>query len=175
MIVSLIAAIALNGTIGKRGQLPWSIDEDMQFFTATTTGHVVISGRKNFEAMGGPLPHRVTLVLSRDPNYAAPGAQVFDDLVAALRYAEELGEPEVFIIGGAHLYEAAKPYAHRFYRTVVLAAVEGDVTYADDDFDGWRHEVLSHGRKNRVNEHAFRIELWSRTTPDQDYRQRALE
>lgn len=173
MLISLIAAVALDGTIGNNGQLPWSITDDMQFFSTTTTGHVVITGRKNFEAMGGPLPNRPTLVLSRDANYTAPGARVFQDLVSALRHAEALGETEVFVIGGAHVYDAAKPYAHRFYRTVVLASVGGDVTYLDQDFKGWDRQVLTHREKSAVNEHAFRVELWSRVTPAKNYAQEA--
>lgn len=169
MLISLIAAVAVNGTIGKDGQLPWSIADDMQFFSATTRGHVVITGRKNFESMGGPLPERTNLVVSRDPTYPAKGASVFDDLVGALRFAQRVGEQEVFIIGGAQLYTTAKPYAHRFYRTVVLAEVLGDVKYQDDNFDGWQAQVLLRGEKSAVNEHAFRVELWSRPTPDKDY------
>jgi dihydrofolate reductase len=169
MLISLIAAVALNGTIGKNGQLPWSIAEDMRFFSDTTLGHVVITGRKNFEAMGGPLPGRSNIVLSRDPAYAPTGARAVGDLVTALRLAQEQGEGEVFIIGGSHVYTAAKPYAHRFYRTVVLSNVDGDVKYEDDDFRGWTLRVLSHGQKNAVNQHAFRIELWSRKTPEKDY------
>jgi dihydrofolate reductase len=170
MIVSLIAAVAVDGTIGNGGQLPWSIADDMRFFTTTTSGHVVITGRKNFEAMGGPLPHRTNLVLSRNLEYIANGARVFGELPSALRFAEKLGESEVFIIGGAELYEAAKPYAHRFYLTRVLARVGGDTKYFDDAFQGWQKTTLSRGEKNDVNEHAFCIELWSRATPDLDYK-----
>jgi dihydrofolate reductase len=169
MIVSLIAAVATNGTIGHSGRLPWSIAEDMEFFTTTTKGHVVITGRKNFESMGGPLPERINLVLSREPKYAAPGARVCTDIETALRVAERLDEREVFVIGGAQVYAAAKPYAHRFYRTIVLAPVAGDVKYGDSDFAGWDHQVLAHGERNAVNEHAFRVELWSRETPDKRY------
>lgn len=169
MLISLIAAVALDGTIGNNGQLPWSITEDMRFFTAMTTGHVVITGRKNFEAMGGPLHNRPTLVLSRDANYNAPGAHVFHDLEATLRHARSLGETEVFVIGGAHVYEAAKPYAHRFYRTLVLANVGGDARYLDDDFAGWDYQLLTQGERNAANEHAFRVELWSRVTPPKSY------
>lgn len=169
MIVSLIAAVGLDGTIGHAGKLPWSIARDSQFFTDTTRGHVVITGRKNFEAMGGPLPQRSTIVLSRDPGYRAPGAKAVSDLVEALCLARNSGEREVFIIGGAELYAAAKPYAHRFYRTVVFAQVNGDVKYQDDDFNGWEVLTLFSGEKSTTNEHAFRVELWSRATPEKSY------
>lgn len=162
VLVSMIAAVARNGTIGKNNRLPWTIAEDMRFFERTTRGHTVLTGRKNFEAMGGPLPYRDNIVLTHTPGYIAAGARVMSNLESALRLAESEGEPELFVIGGAQLYRSAKPYAHRYYRTTVLAEVDGDVCYDDDAWEGWEVTILGQGDVNVENEYAFRIELLTR-------------
>lgn len=155
----MIAAVAQNGTIGRNNQLPWRIDDDMRFFIDTTRGHVVISGRKNFEAMGAALPERTNFVVTRNPAYSAANAHVVTNLEAALRAAQALGETEAFVIGGAELYHQTKPYAHRFYRTTVLADVAGDVRYDDQNWDGWTRTLLGEGARSAANEYPFRIEL----------------
>src|SRR5690606_4280878 len=119
MKVSLIAAVARNGTIGRDNELPWTIKDDMRFFVEKTKGHVVICGRKNFDAMGRPLPHRRNVVISRNPNLRIEGAEVVPSLEQAPLFAERLGEQEAFVIGGAEIYRLALPYAHVFYRTRV--------------------------------------------------------
>jgi dihydrofolate reductase len=162
MIVSMIAAVARNGTIGRDNGLPWQIAQDMRFFMRLTRGRTVLTGRRNFEAMGGPLPHRDNIVLTRNPGYVAPGARVSSDLESALRLAEADRKSEVFVIGGAELYRAAKPYAHRYYRTTVLADVVGDVRYDDDDWEGWEVQPLGGGEVTAENEYAFRIDLLTR-------------
>lgn len=162
MLVSMIAAIAQNGTIGRNNQLPWRITEDMRFFTNTTRGHVVICGRKTFESMGAALPNRTNIVVTRNPAFHAPETRVAPNVVVALRTAQSLGETEAFVIGGTELFRAAKPYAHRFYRTLVLADVPGDVRYADDDWADWSEQPLAVGEKSAFNEHAFVITLLTR-------------
>ncbi len=162
MIVSMIAAVARNGTIGRDNRLPWKIAQDMRFFLRLTRGRTVLTGRRNFEAMGGPLPQRNNIVLTRNPDYVAVGARVASDLESALRLAEAEGESELFVIGGAELYRAAKPYAHRYYRTTVLADVDGDVRYDEGDWEGWEVQLLGSGEVTVENEYAFRIELLTR-------------
>lgn len=163
MFVSLIAAVALDGTIGNKNALPWQIRDDMRFFTNTTRGHVVITGRKNFEAMGGPLPDRTNVVVTRNQEYpTAEGVHLVNNVEDALRLAEYLGETEAFVIGGAELFRGAKPYAHRFYRTTVLAEVGGDVRYNDVDWPDFDVREIGRGSRSAANEHAFTIELLSR-------------
>jgi dihydrofolate reductase len=162
MLVSMIAAVAQNGTIGRHNQLPWRIAEDMRFFTDTTRRHVVISGRKNFDAMGAALPERTNIVVTRNAAFSAPDTQVASSIEAALRTAQASGETEAFVIGGAELFRVAKPFAHRFYRTVVLADVVGDVHYDDNDWTDWSEEVLATGQRSAQNEHGFVITLLTR-------------
>ena len=134
--ISLIAAVAENGVIGRDNHLPWHLPNDLKYFRAVTLGHPVILGRKNYESIGRPLPGRENIVLSTDPAYRAPGCRVVPSLEAALALTEK--EPEVFIIGGATLYRQALPLVQRLYLTRVHAQVEGDVFFPEWDPSQWR-------------------------------------
>lgn len=162
MIVSLIAAIAENGVIGRNNDLPWKIRDDMRFFVNTTRGHTVITGRRNFDAMGRPLPQRRNLIVSRDPLLERDGAEVFSSIESALRAASLAGESEAFVIGGAQIYALAYPYAHRFYRTRVLSYVEGDVYFPQLDWTGFSCEKLFEHRLSETNDHDCVIERLER-------------
>lgn len=170
MKVSLIAAVAQNGVIGRNNDLPWKIRDDMRFFVKTTRGHVVIMGRLNYEAMGRPLPGRRNIVLTRDSTYVAQGCETMRSIEEALGRAEEGGEDEAFVIGGAQIYKLALPYAHRFYRTRVLAEVPGDIVFPEFSEDDWRVEELHRGEVSSDNEHPFVVELLVRRGAPQDYR-----
>ncbi|OQX70150.1 MAG: hypothetical protein B6A08_01355 [Sorangiineae bacterium NIC37A_2] len=165
MLVSLIAAVAQNGVIGRDNQLPFRLADDMRHFVRTTRGHTVISGRLNFDAMGRALPGRTNLVVSRDPSYARPDAVTVPSLEDALHRAKAGGETEAFVIGGGQIYALALPYADRFYRTRVLADVPGDVFFPEFDESEFELEVLSEHERDEKNEHPFRIELLTRRGP----------
>lgn len=144
MRISLIAAVAQNGVIGREGGLPWRIPEDLKFFKATTLGKPVIMGRKTFQSIGKPLPGRMNIVLTRDRNWHAPGTIVAHDLDAALRAARDSGADEAMIIGGADIYEMALPGAHRIYLTRIAREFDGDALFPAFDPAEWteiaRHE-----------------------------------
>ena len=120
-----IAAMSLNRVIGQGGQIPWRLPEDFKWFKRTTTGHILVMGRKTFESIGRPLPGRATIVLTRS-GFSHPG-------VTVRRSLEELnveGDPrEVFICGGAEVYAQALPRCSDLYLTLVLREVEGDVFF----------------------------------------------
>lgn len=164
MKVSLIAAVARNGVIGRSNQLPWKIRDDMRFFTRKTLGHHVISGRRNYEAMGGPLPRRPNIVISRDRAFRAE-CPVVASLGEALALARAAGEAEAFIIGGAQIYAEALPVADTFYRTRVLADVPGDVYFPPFDEREWTIRIESEHVADERNEHAFVIETLTRRAP----------
>ena len=164
MDVSLIAAVASNGVIGRNNQLPWRIRDDMLFFKSKTLGHHVITGRKNYEAMGRPLPRRPNIVVSRNPAFSAP-CPVVRSLAEALDLARAAGETEAFVIGGAQLYAEALPIADLFYRTRVLADVPGDVVFPPFDEGEWELRASSQHAADAHNEHPFVIETLSRRRP----------
>jgi dihydrofolate reductase len=128
-----IVAMSSNRVIGKDGTLPWHLPEDLKFFKKTTLGHPILMGRKTFESIGRPLPGRRNIVLSRT---MAPreGVEVIAD-VAELRCAE--GE-QIFLIGGAQLFETMLPQCDGMYLTFIAQPYEGDVFFPP--FEQWFEE-----------------------------------
>lgn len=161
MKISLIAAVAENGVIGRNNALPWRIRADMRFFVQKTTGHHVITGRRNYEAMGRPLPRRPNIVISQDPSFRAE-CTVVSSLEGALDVARAAGESEAFVIGGAKIYALALPIADCFYRTRVLADVPGDVVFPPFDESEWDVKVESEHAADEHNQYPFVIETLTR-------------
>jgi dihydrofolate reductase len=120
-----IAAMSLNRVIGAGNQIPWHLPEDFQWFKQTTTGHVLVMGRKTFASIGRPLPNRETVVLSRS-DFQHPG-------VKTIRSLEELpplvGQRQVFICGGAQIYEQLLPQCAELLLTFVQREVQGDAFF----------------------------------------------
>ena len=135
-MLSIIVAAAENGVIGCNGQLPWHISADLRRFRKLTTGHSIIMGRKTYVSIGRPLPERRSIVLSRNRDFMADGVEVVADFNEALKRTEK--EPEVFVIGGGHLYQEALPFSTRIYLTEVGAEVDGDVYLPPIDWAEWR-------------------------------------
>lgn len=138
----LIAAVSRNGVIGAGGKLPWHLPDDLKRFKALTLDHAIIMGRKTYESIGRPLPRRRNLVVSRRPDFAPPGVEVFRDLESALEAAYQGGDPSPFIVGGAELYEQALPLATRLELTQVHDTVDGDVYFPIYDPLAW--ELVAH-------------------------------
>lgn len=163
MKIQLIAAVAENGVIGRNNDLPWKIRDDMRFFVRMTKGRTVITGRRNFEAAGA-LPKRHNIVVTRDRSFSAPSenVSVVHGLDAAVELARQRGETEVFIIGGAEIYALALPLADVFYRTRVLAEVEGDVVFPAFDESEWELTVIDRHAADADNQHPFVIERLTR-------------
>lgn len=138
-MLSLIAAVARNGVIGKDNQLLWHLPGDMRHFRETTRGKPVIMGRKTWESLPEkfrPLPGRLNVVVSRDPAYAAPGATLAGSLDEAIDVAQNA--EEAFVIGGAQLYRQALPFADRLYLTEIAADFAGDTWFPEVLPEDWR-------------------------------------
>jgi dihydrofolate reductase len=134
--ITMVVARAQNGVIGREGKLPWHIPADLKRFKALTMGSVMIMGRKTFESLPGLLPGRRHVVLTRDPQWNAPGAEVARSADEALQLAS--GEP-VSIIGGADLFGLFLPKADRIELTEILENVPGDILIEDPRRTGdWR-------------------------------------
>jgi dihydrofolate reductase len=128
--IVIIAAVARNRAIGKDNQLLWNIPEDMAHFKALTAGHTVVMGRKTWESLPPrfrPLPGRRNIVISRQADYAAPGAELADSLENALKLASTAAV--VFIIGGEQIYRQAMAVADRLEITEVDLAPEADAWF----------------------------------------------
>ncbi len=124
MKLAIIAAIARNRAIGKGGQLPWHISEDLQRFKRLTTGHPIVMGRKTFASLGKPLPHRRNVVLSRTPIAGVETFSSVDDALAALAH-----EDLVFVIGGGEIYAQLLERADLLYLTIVDRDVDADTFF----------------------------------------------
>ena len=140
--LSLIVAMARNRVIGRDGKLPWHLPADLKRFRALTMGHHILMGRKTWESIGRPLPGRTSIVITRTPGYAAPGANVVHSLSEALESAR--GGSEVFVIGGAEVYRDALPLADRIYLTELQAEYEGDVLFPAFAAGQWRAGKREH-------------------------------
>lgn len=167
MIVSAIAAVAENGVIGRNGDLPWHLPDDLKYFQRITKGHHVITGRKNYESIPPkyrPLSDRMNIVVSRNASYEAPGALVVDSLTTGLAIAQRANEKEAFIIGGGQIYREALTMrlVDRLYLTVVHGAVEGDTHFPPLDPGEWREVDRTHHEADERHAFAFSFVVMDR-------------
>lgn len=121
MLVSIVVAADERGAIGRRGELPWRLPEDLRRFKALTLGKPIVMGRRTWDSIGRPLPGRHSIVITRQPELALPGATVVGSFDAALRAAE--GAAEACVIGGAEIYRVALPRADVVHLTRVHTVV----------------------------------------------------
>ena len=147
MRISLVAAVARGGVIGREGGIPWHLPEDLARFKELTTGHVVVMGRRTWDSLPQrfrPLPGRRNIVVTRDRGWSAAGAERAGSLEEAL--AAAAGEAHVFVIGGGAIYAQALPLAD----DLVLTEVDLDVA-GDTFFPSWaRDELRETSREDRV-------------------------
>ena len=162
MTLSIIVAIAADGAIGCGGDQPFYISEDLRHFKSLTTGHPIIMGRKTFQALPkGALPGRRNIVISRDPTFTAPGAEVVPSIEAALALVADV--QEAFIIGGATIYALALPLASRLYVTRIDATVpDADTWFPAIDPDRWRLADRSATRLDPKLNIPYRFEEYTR-------------
>lgn len=165
-MVSLIAAVARNGVIGRQNDIPWHLPTDLKFFKQTTEGHAVIMGSKTYESilgsLGKPLPHRRNIVISRNQQYPAhSGVEVVNSLKDALTLAAD--DDEIFIIGGGQIYSQALPYADRLYITEIKADIDnGEVFFPEFSLHDWREVSRINHAKNQRDEYDFDFVIYER-------------
>ena len=133
--LSIIVAADEKGGIGRAGQLPWHLPADLQHFRTLTWGKPIVMGRRTWESIGRPLPGRTSIVITRRPGFAAPGAIVAPSLDEALAAAGEAAE--VCVIGGAEIYRLALARTQVIYLTRVRATVDADTFFPPLDLERW--------------------------------------
>lgn len=163
MIISGIVAIAENNAIGRDNQLPWHLPEDLKFFKRTTMGKPVIMGRKTYESIGKPLPGRLNIVLSSNPNLDMPeGVPVYNNVRGALHKVEEEHD-EVFIIGGGKIFEETLSIMDRLYVTVVKTKVEGaDAFFPHMDHTHWKLVWEEAHQADEKHQYDYTFQHWER-------------
>ncbi len=167
MDIAIYVAIARNGVIGREGGLPWRLSSDLKRFKADTMGKPIIMGRKTWQGIGRPLPGRHNIVVSRDPDFRAEGADTVISLQDAITLARArahcvTGVDEICIIGGGQIYEQAMPLANRLHVTHVLAEVEGDTHFPPIDRKTWRRVSSRNFPAGEKDSHATRYTVYER-------------
>jgi dihydrofolate reductase len=161
-MISLIVAVSTNNAIGKNNQLLWHLPNDLKFFKNTTWGGVVIMGRKTFESVGKPLPGRLNIVITSNPNWHVDEVIAAKNLETAIEKAKEAHYKEIFIIGGGEIYQQSIALANRIYLTRVHTQIEGDTFFPAMDLS-W--EMISKNDfvadEKNIYDHTF--EIWEST------------
>jgi len=135
MQTTIIVARSKNGVIGKDGDLPWHLPEDLKRFKSLTTDHAIIMGRKTWDSIGRPLPNRQNIVITRDSTKKFKGATLAPTLDAALEIVEPHRSP--FIIGGSEIYRLALDVTQTIEMTLIDAEVDGDTFFPDLNPNDW--------------------------------------
>lgn len=147
MSVKLIAAIGKNNELGKDNALMWNLPGDMKFFRTATGGSCVIMGRKTYESIGRPLPKRRNIIISRNPELAVEGCEVYSSLDRAI----EACQNDCYIIGGAAIYKEALPLADELILTEIDACYpEADVYFPEFDKNLYSREVIAENEDGGV-------------------------
>jgi dihydrofolate reductase len=164
MILSLLVAAGENDVIGKNNALPWHLPNDLKYFKNQTWGMPVLMGRKTFESIGKPLPGRKSIVITRNQEWEYENVDVVHSLEQAIKKAEGYGAREIFVIGGAEIFNAAFPVADRLYLTRVHQDFEGDVFlegFQPSEWNKVKDRYCSADEKNAFS-HSFQV--WERVS-----------
>ena len=164
--VSLVVAAALNGTIGRDGDMPWRLSTDLRRFKTLTLGCPIVMGRRTFDAIGRALPGRHTIVATRDGDWEARGVERADSpedaLARAFAWGEANGAAEVCVVGGGEIYRALRPKADLIRLTLVEAEIEGDTRFDRPDDRNWREISRAAVRAGPEDTHPTRYGLFVR-------------
>jgi dihydrofolate reductase len=154
-IISAIAAMAENRVIGKNNQLPWHLPADLTHFKTITTGNCILMGRKTYESIGKPLPNRTNIILTQQPEFAAPGCIVVNSFEEALTHSLAEKNKELIIIGGAQIYTQLLPQIERIYLTIIHHLFDGDVFFPELDTREWHEAARETHRADEKNKYAY--------------------
>lgn len=175
MKISMIVAYGKNWEIGLNNEMLWHISEDFKNFKVITSGHHILMGRKTFESIlsvsakhslsgvGKPLPNRTSIVLSNS-GFEHEGVHTFSDIQEAFNFARKSAEEELFIIGGANIYETLFPYVDKMYLSEVDFEGVADAFLKPIDFSTWDleeerlyDEIIEHGK---VKSPSWKFKVW---------------
>jgi dihydrofolate reductase len=162
MTISFIVAVSENNVIGKNNQLPWQIPRDMKYFKNVTWAMPVVMGRKTFEALGKPLNGRTNIVVTRNKDWKKNGVQTVQSIDQAIVLAAKTDAKEIFIIGGAEIFQAAMPSADRIYLTLVHENFEGDAFFPEIKQEDWKLASNRDCEPDERNPYALSFQIWER-------------
>lgn len=167
MKIALIVAMDNERGIGKNNDLMWHLPADMKFFKETTSGQIVVTGRRNYDSIPErfrPLPNRENAVLTRNLDYEAPGALIFSSLQDCLKHYETEKERTVFIIGGGQIYKEAMTLdvLDELFITHVNHSYGADTFFPEFDESKWNAEVLFEQAADEKHAVGFQVKKYTR-------------
>lgn len=164
MKLSIIAAVAANGVIGRNNKLPFHQSTDLKRFKTLTMGHHVLMGRKTFgDDVAKPLPGRVNVVITNNPTFAAAGVAIARSIDEAISKAAAAHDDEIFILGGGEIFRQTIHRADRMYITQIHAEVEGDTFFPEfDDVNEWHLTDREDFEADAKNEFPFSFLTYDR-------------
>lgn len=160
----LVVATSENGIIGDQGGMPWHLPRDLRQFKSLTMGHPIVMGRRTWESIGRPLPGRRNIVLTRDRDYVADGADVVHSVEDIVHATD--GDAVVMIIGGGEIYRLFLNMADTVHRTRIHCSLEGDTTFPDLSPNAWTMSNQQRHEQDEHNAHAMTFETWSRVATE---------
>ncbi|MBY0122707.1 dihydrofolate reductase [Bacillus sp. S/N-304-OC-R1] len=166
-MISLIWAMGENKVIGINNSLPWHLPEDLKFFKRTTLGHPVAMGRKTLDSLGRLLPGRENIVITRNHDFSYEGCTVLHSVEELIMYAEQKNE-EIFVIGGAEIYQAFLPFADRLYITRIHAAFTGDTFFPELNMEEWDLISREKGIQDEKNPYDYDFNIYKRKLDQKD-------
>lgn len=157
MKLSIIVAMDEQGIIGKDNDLPWNLPNDLKYVREKTLGRSILLGRKNYESIGKPLPGRRNIILTRDNGYKAEGCEVIHSWEDVFFLCS--GEEEVFIFGGAEIYELYMPHVTKMYITRIHESFEGNTYFPTLNWTEWQEVSSTEGIQDEKNiyPHTFQV------------------
>ena len=159
-MISLIVATSASGVIGRGGELPWHLSDDLKRFKQLTMGKPIVMGRKTFESIGRALPGRQNIVLTKQSEFVADGCDVVSSMDAAVTTAG--GADEIMVIGGSEIYALFLPLANRIYMTRVQVDVDGDTRFPELDDEQWQETGHENHGAGESNDYEFTTSMLQR-------------
>lgn len=162
--ISLVVAASENNAIGKNNQLLWHLPKDLKFFKNVTWAGVVIMGRKTFESVDKPLPGRLNIVITSNPEWKRENVLTVTGLQAAIKLAKAENFKELFIIGGGEIYRQSMSIADIIYITRVHAVFDGDTFFPEINIKEWELVSKEDVEADDKHAYAFSFEKWQQKT-----------
>ena len=160
--IAFVVAASTNNAIGKDNQLLWHLPNDLKFFKNITWGFPVIMGRKSYESVNKPLPGRINIVITRNPEWNAPGTIIARDLADGIKKGKETNAKQLFIIGGGQIFEQSMDIADTIYITRVHAILDGDAFFPVIDEKKWQLDANEDFPADEKHAFAYSFQVWKR-------------
>ena len=161
-MISLLVAMDKNRVIGVNNQLPWHLPSDLAYFKRVTMGHPIIMGRKAHDSIGRVLPGRENIILTRNSNYSAPGCTVIYSVDDIKRLNAERKNEELFVIGGAELFNHVLDFSDRLYITLIEDEFDGDTFFPEINEDEWELVSKEKGVRDEKNPYDYYFLVYDR-------------